>query len=146
MELSYISVCIPTFSHVKCVFLIQVHYKLSLFMENRHPQNGLLIFLWKKTHSETNQGNRSGVRRKKKQQQQTLEIVQIFSLVSSKISHFPFFLFFFILHVFFFSCFFFSCFHCFLGEEGGGVFSIFSFFSRPSRRQNWKNNVEQFQL
>ena len=43
-----------SFSSEKCVFLFHVQRKLSLFFRKTvTPQNGLLIFLGKETHSET---------------------------------------------------------------------------------------------
>ena len=58
------------FSSVKCVFLFHVQWKLSLFFgKTITPQNGLLIFLWKDTHSETKSSKSSRILTKKLQQQ-----------------------------------------------------------------------------
>ena len=81
-----------------CVFVSRPMKIVTFLRKNVTPQNGLLIFLWKETQSETKSWKSSKISTKKLQQQRfTLEIVEDFAC--EDISGL-FFYFFSILHFF----------------------------------------------
>ena len=101
------------------MFLFHVQKKLSLFFEKTvRPQNGLLIFLWKETHSETKSWKSSRILRVKPN-------VFIFLFFH----HFSLFFHFFIFYIFIFFIFLHFCFFfTFLNFDHFFDFFIFSMF------------------
>ena len=124
-----------------CVFVSRPMKIVTFLRKNDYTQNGLLIFLWKETHSETKSWTSSGILTKKVTtttvnpgNRRDFACESKFFHVSFFFHHFsPCFRLFFIFHFFFFSFFFhvfifFFFFHFFIFSHLFIFFFFFHFF------------------